>query len=136
MKTKEFRVHDNRLIFKCPNCGKRRNYNFPSVRTKKIRCSDCSVITRCLLNRRPQLRDSQSGRLTLRTREGKEIIVMMRDISSGGIGFEVLKGKDLRSIKKGQEVFLTSNWNPRMIPKARFKVKNINGFRVGVMVKR
>ena len=74
--------------------------------------------------------------LTLKTRDGKEINVMMRDMSSRGIGFEVLKGKDLRAIKKGQEISLTSHWNPRLIPKARFKVQNINGFRVGVMVKR
>lgn len=61
---------------------------------------------------------------------------MMRDISSKGIGFEVKKGKDLRSIKKGQEISLSSKWNPRMIPKSRFKVQNINGFRIGVMIDR
>ena len=82
------------------------------------------------------MRESQSGMLTLRTREGKEMQVMMRDISSRGIGFEVLKGKDLRLIKKGHEIALTSNWSPAMIPKSRFKVQSINGFRVGVMVKR
>jgi hypothetical protein len=74
--------------------------------------------------------------LTLKTREGKEIPVMMRDISSRGIGFDVQKGKDLRLIKKGQEISLTSNWSPAMIPRSRFRVQNINGFRVGVMVKR
>ena len=136
MKTKEFRVYDNRLLFKCPQCGKRRNYNFPTIRRKTIKCDDCGEKTICIFNRRPELRESQSGFLTLRTREGKEITVMMRDISSRGIGFEVQRGKDLRSIKKGQEISLTSNWNPRLIPKSRFKVQNINGFRVGVMVKR
>jgi hypothetical protein len=135
MKTKEFRVFDNRLLFKCPQCGKRRTYNFPSVRRKTITCTDCGEKTRCLFNRRPQLRDSLSGLLLLKTRNGKEIEVMMRDISSGGIGFEVKKGKDLRSIKRGQEISLMCNWNPRIIPKSRFKVQNINGFRVGVMVK-
>ena len=74
--------------------------------------------------------------LTLKTREGKEIQVMMRDISSRGIGFEVLKGKDLRLLRKGHEISLESNWNPAMIPKSRFKVQNISGFRVGVMAKR
>ena len=93
-------------------------------------------MTRCLFNRRPEQRESQSGILTVKTREGKEILVMMRDISSKGIGFEVKKGKVLCSIKKGQEISLTSNWNPAMIPKSRFRVQNINGFRVGVMVKK
>jgi len=93
-------------------------------------------MTRCLFNRRPELRESQSGMLTLKTREGKEIQVMMRDISSRGIGFEVLKGKDLRLLRRGHEISLESNWSPAMIPKSRFRVQNINGFRVGVMAKR
>ena len=136
MKTKEYRVFDNRLLFKCPQCGKRRNYNFPSERQRTIKCAGCGEKTRCLFNRRPELRDSQSGLLTLKTRNGKEITVMMRDISSRGIGFEVQRGKDLRLIKKGQEISLTCPWNPRMIPKNRFKVQYIKGFRVGVMAKR
>ena len=135
MKTKEFRVYDNRLLFKCPECGKRRNYNFPSVRRKTIKCNSCGEQIRCLFNRRPELRETQSGLLTLRTKEGKEITVIMRDISSRGIGFEVQKGKDLRSIKKGQEISLISNWNPRMIPKTQFRVQNITGFRVGVVIR-
>ena len=136
MKTKEFRVYDNRLIFKCPECGKRRNYNFPRVRNKTIKCDECGEKTKCLFNRRPQLRESQSGFLTLTTKNGQKITVLLRDISSGGIGFEVTKGKDLRSIKKGQEISLTANWNPRLIPKSRFKVQNIYGLRVGAMIKR
>ena len=136
MKTKEFRVYDHRLLFKCPECGKRRNYNFPSIRRKTIKCIGCGQKTRCLFNRRPELRESQSGFLTLKTKEGKEITVIMRDISSKGIGFEVKKGKDLRSIKRGQEISLASNWNPRMIPKTEFRVQNINGFRVGVKIRR
>ena len=136
MKTKEYRVFDNRLLFKCPQCGKRRNYNFPRVRKKTIKCDDCGEKTTCVFNRRPELRECHSGFLTLKTRDGREINVMMRDISSRGIGFEVQKGKDLRLIKRGQEISLTSNWNRRLIPKSRFKVQNINGFRVGVMVKR
>ena len=135
MKTKEFRIRDNRLIFKCPHCGYRRNYTLFNVRRKNIKCDGCGDKIRCLFNRRPELRESQSGLLTVKTRDGKEIIVMMRDISAMGIGFEVQKGKDLRLIKKGQEISCTSDWNPRMIRKSRFKVQNINGFRVGAMVK-
>ena len=136
MKTKEYRVHENRLLFKCPHCGKRRNYTLLNVRRKTIKCDGCGEKTKCVFNRRPELRESQSGLLTLTTREGKEIFVMMRDISSRGIGFEVQRGKDLRSIKKGQEISLQCKWNSTMIPRSRFKVQNINGFRVGVMVKR
>ena len=136
MKTKEFRVQDNRLLFKCPYCRKRRNYTMLNMRRKTIKCYECGEMTRCVFNRRPELRESQSGLLTVKTREGKEILVMMRDISARGVGFEVQKGKDLRLIRKGQEISLNSNWSPAMIPKSRFRVQNINGFRVGVMVTR
>ena len=136
MKTKEFRVQDNRLLFKCPCCGKRRNFTVLDVRRKKIKCFDCGELTRCLFNRRPEQRERQSGVLTLKTRDNKEIEVMLRDISSRGIGFEVRKGKDLRLIKLGHEISLWCNWSPALIPKSRFRVQNINGFRVGVMAKR
>lgn len=129
-------MQDNRLLFRCPYCGKRRNYTLLNIRRKTLRCDECQEMTRCLFNRRPELRESQSGMLTLKTREGKEIQVMMRDISSRGIGFEVLKGKDLRLLRRGHEISLESNWSPAMIPKSRFRVQNINGFRVGVMAKR
>ena len=136
MKTKEFRLQENRLLYKCPNCCKRRNYTFLNIRRKTIKCYYCGGMIRCVFNRRPEQREVQSGLLTLKTIEGKEISVMMRDISSKGIGFEVKKGKDLRSIKKGQEILLVPNWNYTKIPKSRFRVQTINGFRVGVMVKR
>ncbi len=136
MKTKEFRVQDNRLLFKCPHCGKRRNYTLLGVRRKTIKCHNCGESTRCLFNRRPEQRECQSGMLILRTREGREAAVMMRDISSGGIGFEMLKGKDARLLRKGQEVSLSCNWSPAMIPRSRFRVQNINGFRIGVKVMR
>ena len=74
--------------------------------------------------------------ITLKTRDGKEIQVMMQDISARGIGFEVLKGKDLRLFRKGHEISHASKWNPELIPKSRFRVQNINGFRVGVIVKK
>lgn len=136
MKTKEYRIQDNRLLFKCPHCGKRRTYTILDKRRKTIRCWECKGMTRCLFNRRPEQRESQSGMLTLKTLDGKEIRVMMRDISSRGVGFEVLKGKDMRALKKGKDVSLACNWSPAMIPQKRFRVQNINGFRVGVMVKR
>lgn len=136
MKTKEFRVRNNRLLFKCPFCGKGRTYTILNIRRKTIKCWDCREMTRCLFNRRPEQRESQSGMLALKTREGKEIEVMIRDISSRGVGLEVRKGKDARLIRKGQEVSLACNWNPAMIPKSRFKVQNVNGFRFGVMATR
>ena len=69
----------------------------------------------------------------MRTSENKEIEVMMRDISVRGIGFELRRGKDLGLIKLGDDISLSCNWSPTLIPKSRFRVKNINGFRVGVL---
>ena len=133
MKTKEFNVQDNRLFFKCPYCGKKRNFTILDIRSKNIECFDCEKITRCLFNRRPEQRESLSGMLTLRTKKNNEIEVMMRDISARGIGFEVRNGKDLPLIKLSDDISLSCNWSPTLIPKSRFRVQNINGFRVGVM---
>ena len=133
MKTKEFRVQENRFLFKCPYCGEKRNFTILDIRSKKIECSDCRGITTCLFNRRPEQRERLSGMLTLRTIKNTEIEVMMRDISARGIGFEVRKGFDLRLIKLSDDISLSCNWSPTLIPKSRFRVQNINGFRVGVM---
>ena len=102
-------------------------------RRKTIRCWHCEGMTRCVFDRRPEQRLSVSGILELKTREGKKIEVMLRDVSSKGVGFDVRKGKDARVLKKGQEIWLSCSWNPSMIPKSTFKVQNLNGFRVGVM---
>lgn len=98
-----------------------------------MRCWHCEGMTRCVFDRRPEQRLSLSGLLELKTREGKVIEVMLRDVSSKGVGFDVRKGKDARVLKKGQEVWLSCNWNASMIPKSTFRVQNMNGFRVGVM---
>ena len=71
--------------------------------------------------------------LTLRTIKNIEIEVIMRDISARGIGFEVRKDKDLRLIKIGHDISLSCDWSPTLIPKSRFRVQNINGFRVGAL---
>lgn len=133
MKTKQFRLQQNRLLFKCPYCSRRRNYMILNGRRKTIRCWHCGGTTRCVFDRRPEQRLSLSGLVELKTREGKVIEVMLRDVSSKGVGFDVRKGKDARVLKKGQEIWLSCNWNPSMIPKSTFRVQNMNGFRVGVM---
>ena len=133
MKTKEFRIQDNRLLFNCPFCGYKHNLTILDIRSRNIKCFDCGGLTRCLFNRRPEQRERLSGILTMRTSENKEIEVMMRDISVRGIGFELRRGKDLGLIKLGDDISLSCNWSPTLIPKSRFRVKNINGFRVGVL---
>ena len=130
-KTKEFKVLDRRLLFKCPACGARRNSIIPDIRRKSIRCHHCGEITRCLFNRRPDERVYHAGKLNLRTQEGKEIEVALKDISSRGIGFEVLAGKALKMLSVGKEIYLTCPWNPNLIPDGRDVVRNISGVRVG-----
>ena len=72
-------------------------------------------------------------RLMLKTWEGKEIKVMMRDFSTRGVGFELTKGKDARLIKRGQKVSLSCTWAPAMIRNSTYKIQNITGFRVGLI---
>lgn len=130
-KTKEFKVLRRRLLFKCPSCGARRNSIIPDIRGRSIRCYNCGEITRCLFNRRPEQRMYHAGKLNLRTREGKETEVLLKDISSRGIGFELKEGKSMKLLSIGKEVHISCNWNPNLIPDARYIVRNINGLRVG-----
>lgn len=132
MRTKEFKVINNRLLFKCPNCGKKRSYTILNLRRKTLRCVGCGEQTRCVFDRRPEMRQSQSGQLKVTTREGKAFDVTIRDLSSAGIGFEVRKGKDARYMKVGSAVTLACHWNPAMIPKAQYVVRYVSGFRIGV----
>jgi len=68
----------------------------------------------------------------LRTREGKKIQVILLDISSKGVGFEVQNSRDSRALRMGQVVMLSCDWNPGLIPEARFIIKSISGYKVRV----
>jgi len=101
------------------------------IRRKTIRCHSCGEMVKCLFNRRPEQRVYHAGKLNLRTRDGREMEVILKDISSRGIGFELPAGKGLRLVSVGSEIHLSCNWNPNLIPDARYIIKNINGLRVG-----
>lgn len=130
-KTKEFRVQNRRLLFKCPSCGARRNSMIPDIRRKSIRCHACGELIKCLFNRRPEQRVYHAGILNLRTRDGREIEVILKDLSSRGIGFELPAGKSLKLLSIGHEVNLSCSWNPNLIPDSRYVIRNINGLRIG-----
>jgi DNA-directed RNA polymerase subunit RPC12/RpoP len=120
----DFRVlADNRLLFVCPSCSKRRIYPILTIQRSAIRCQSCGAFTRCVFKQRPVI---------LRTREGKKIQVFLLDISSTGVGFEVQNSRDARALRMGQVVMLTCDWNPGLIPEARFIIKSISGYKIGV----
>ena len=130
-KTKEFRVQDRRLLFKCPSCGARRTSIIPDIRRKSIRCHNCGEMTRAIFNRRPAQREYHAGKLTLRARDGREVEVTLKDLSSRGIGFELPTGKSLKLLSVGHEIQITCHWNPKLLSESRYIVRNINGLRVG-----
>ena len=130
-KTKEFRVQDRRLLFKCPTCGARRTSIIPDIRRKTIRCHNCGEMVRCVFNRRPEQREILSGKLTLKVRDGRELEVTLKDLSSRGIGFELPTGKSLKLLSVGNEIHITCSWNPKLLSDSRYIVRNINGLRVG-----
>jgi transposase len=130
-KTKEFKIVDKRLLFKCPSCGARRTSIIPDIRRKTIRCQQCGELTKCLFNRRPEPREPQSGKVTLTTRDGRKVEVALRDISSRGIGLELPSGKSLKLLPVGTEFTATCNWNSRLLSDDRYVVRNIYGLRVG-----
>lgn len=130
-KTKEFKIQNGRLLFKCPSCGARKNSVIPDIRRKSIRCHQCGELTRCVFNRRPEQREPFSGRLVLKTRDGRKLEVVLRDLSARGVGLELPTGKSLKHLAVGTEFTLTCSWNPRLLPDSRYVVRNIHGLRVG-----
>ena len=130
-KTKEYRIQDRRLLFKCPSCGARRNSIVPDIRRKTIRCHNCGEMVKCLFNRRPEQRVYHAGILLLKTRDGREMEVILKDVSSKGIGLELPAGKSLRHLSVGHEISLSCSWNPNLIPDARYIIRNIQGLRIG-----
>ena len=91
----------------------------------------CGELTRCVFNRRPEQRNYHSGKLTVKTRDGREIDVNLRDMSSKGIGFELPAGKSLKLLSVGHEISVSCSWNANLFPDSRYIIKNINGLRVG-----
>ena len=133
-----FKVINNRMQFRCSTCKAKRNVTIPpDIRVKSIRCHKCSKLTKCVFNRRVQPRENQSGTVILQTSAGKEIDVMLNDLSKEGLGFNISVGSARTyRIGVGNQVRLRCTWNPRLIPNTAFVVKNIRGQRVGLKTKK
>jgi len=133
-KTVTVKVVNNRLLFRCPACRARRNIAIlPNLRQKAITCHKCHEITRCILNRRTQPRNLQSGKVVITTTDQKEAEVLLHDISSDGVGFELPFGlrKTLR-ISLGSHIRFKCSWNQKLFGSNTYEVKSIIGQRVGV----
>jgi len=132
-----FKVVNNRMQFRCFSCKAKKNVTIPpDIRTKSIRCHKCRELTRCNFNRRVHPRENQDGTVILRTSAGREIGVMLNDLSREGLGFNIPVGSARTyRIGVGNEVRLRCAWNPRLIPNTAFVVKNIRGQRVGLKLK-
>ncbi|MEN8188468.1 MAG: hypothetical protein ABFS19_01380 [Thermodesulfobacteriota bacterium] len=134
-KAKSLQVIGNRVSFRCPGCGSRRNFAIaPGVRQKNIRCHRCGETTKCRLNRRAKNRESQAGKVILIGAEGKELEVLLYDISPSGVGFDLpLYAFRAKALSVGDEVKFKCGWNPRLFGNNRFIIKNIHGRRVGAV---
>ena len=133
-----FKVVGNRMQFRCSVCKAKRNVAIPpDIRTKSIRCHKCAELTRCIFNRRVHPREHQSGTVILQTSTGREINVMLNDLSREGLGFIIPVGSARTyRIGLGNEVKLRCTWNSRLISNTAFVVKNIKGQRIGLKTKR
>lgn len=133
-KTATFQVIHNRLRFKCPQCGNRRNMALlPTMRRKKVICHKCGFATNCLLNRRMSQRVSQAGKILLITNDGRETDVTLHDISHEGVGIELLPGSH-RPLKlsPGSKIRLRCAWNQALLGSGYYEVKNFTGQRIGL----
>lgn len=137
-KSVTFKVVNNRMLFRCSACKAKRNITVPpDIRLKSIRCHSCSELTRCVFNRRVHLRENQRGMVILQTSAGREIDVMLHDLSMEGLGFNIPVGSARTyRIRVGNQVRLRCTWNPRLIPNTTFIVKNVKGQRVGLRKKK
>ena len=131
-RTKEFKVVNRRFQFKCPYCGGSRSFFVNNLRRKTVRCFKCGEQTRCVFNRRTDKRDYQSGRILLKTRNGKEIDVNLKNISFYGAGIEIPPGIPSSVLSVGQEITLRCTWNSQLLRNSRFIIQNISGQHIGV----
>ena len=131
--TKVFRVRCNRMQFKCPKCGARRNFAIPqNLRRKNIQCHKCKQNTKCILDKRIHRRVSQSGKIDLILDNGQEIAANIIDISPTGIGVKIpLNAKKTQTLKIGERVTFRCSWNSRLLGHGRYVVKNINARQIG-----
>jgi len=133
-KTAIIQVINNRMRFKCGNCGAKRSSSVLSgVRRKSMQCHKCKTTTRCTLNRRVTPRESQCGKVLLITSEGRELEVNIHDISRTGFGLVIpLKVSRARKILKGQKVRFNCRWNPTLMGSGYYQVVSNDGQRIGV----
>ncbi|MBW1635871.1 MAG: PilZ domain-containing protein [Deltaproteobacteria bacterium] len=133
-KTRNFNIVNNRIQFKCPSCGARRNSALPpNLRRKNIRCHKCNEIVRCMFNRRSKPRTPHLGKVQMITRDDKSLDVNLRDISPEGIGIEMpLSSFRSRKIALGHQVRFKCRWNSRLLDTGYFIVTNIRNQQIGL----
>jgi len=134
-RSREYRVINKRLHFKCVECGTIKNVFVPiNIRRKNIRCYKCGKVANCQFNRRAYPREFQSGKVIMTTNQGLELEADLRDSSFSGIGLEIPTGASRNyQFKIGQKVHLKCNWNPSLVSHGRFIIQNINGRRIGLV---
>ncbi len=132
-KTKVFRVRSNRMQFKCPNCGARRNFAIPpNLRRKNIQCHKCKQNTKCILDKRVHRRTSQGGKIDILLGNGQSIEAYIIDISPTGLGVKIpLSIKRKQPLKLGDRVEFRCSWNSRLLGHGRYVVKNISERQTG-----
>lgn len=131
--TKVFRVRCNRMQFKCPDCGARRNFAIPpNLRRKTIQCHKCKKKTKCILDKRVHRRTSQTGKIDILLANGQEIEANLVDVSPTGIGVKIPPNiKKTKTLKLGARVDFRCSWNSRLLGHGGYVVKNINERQIG-----
>ena len=68
----------------------------------------------------------------MKTENGKQIQVTLREISPQGAIFQALNREDVEHLTIGQEVRLINNLNPDFLPRTRCIVQSNDGGWVGI----
>lgn len=134
-RTKTYRVMNNRMQFKCSECGARRYLSVPAdSRRRSVKCIKCGERHNCLLNRRVIPRDRQAGKATVVLPSGREVDIDLYDISMNGIGFD-MPFSATKNLSVKQVVTFKCSWNPRLLGNSRYVIQSIQGRRVGAKKK-
>lgn len=88
-RSQTIKAKDGRIRVSCPRCDKKSYVPVPSgVRKKQVRCV-CGQSVLYTINHRMFERESICGKAFVLLDNGHEIPIYLRDLSPGGIGFNV-----------------------------------------------
>lgn len=132
---KAFVREDGRAIIVCPNCGKAKEISVNQMAKRKsivnVRCS-CSTVFKTYLDYRQSYRKETNltGRYSIEIELRNRGVAKVKNISFGGICFEVAANHRIKTGQKGSIDFELDDKNNTRVKK-KFSVRAVTGNDIG-----